>query len=203
MMLITQLDFAYGDRTIFDGARIELPERGVVALRGSNGIGKTTLLKLLGGLLPTRNRSVLELRTQRRAVYLDADFLSLDSLTTREYLSLMAVELGTGDAVSSRLLDPSALDTRVVDLSLGQRQRCVLALALHLRDVDLLLLDEPLNGLDSAAGAAAREELVRAGTRATLLIATHERETWTDYDMRIADTDSVLVHPIARTPAES
>lgn len=196
MISISDLDFSYGDHVVFAGLAFELPERGVVALRGGNGVGKTTLLKLLGGLLPSANPSLRRVRSQRRLVYLDADFLSLDSLTVAEYLELMGVELGAGDTAISGLIEPGMLATRVSDLSLGQRQRCVLALALKLPDVDVLLLDEPLNGLDAAAAAVAREELAGAARRFTVLLATHETNDWADADLTLSDESTVGLSPL-------
>ncbi|SER59367.1 ABC-2 type transport system ATP-binding protein/heme exporter protein A [Propionibacterium cyclohexanicum] len=195
MISISGLDFSYGDHVVFAGLSVELPERGVIALRGSNGVGKTTLLKLLGGLLPSANNSLRKARTLWRLVYLDTDFLSLDSLTVAEYLALMELELGAGGAVSSGLIDPGMLSVCVRELSLGQRQRCVLALALTLPDVDVLLLDEPLNGLDAAASAIARAELMRAGRRSTVLLATHEVSDWAEADLTLFPGSTVDLSP--------
>lgn len=195
MISISDLDFSYGDHVVFASLDVDLPERGVVALRGGNGVGKTTLLKLLGGLLPSTNASLRTAR-ERRLVYLDTDFLSLDSLTVAEYLHLMGIELGAEGATASGLIEQGMLATCVRDLSLGQRQRCVLALALHLPAVDVLLLDEPLNGLDPAAAAIAREELARAGERFTVLLATHEISDWADADLTLCDASTAELQPL-------
>src|SRR4029453_13946781 len=89
MKSLARVDHAYGSHVIFDGACVELPDRGVVALRGPNGCGKTTLLKLLGGVISTSCTEIERWRKDFRAAYLDTDCLTLDYLTVEEHLSMV------------------------------------------------------------------------------------------------------------------
>lgn len=183
MKSLARVDHAFGAHVIFDATAIELPETGVVALRGPNGSGKTTLLKLLGGILATSCQDIKAWRKEYSAVYLDTDFLTLDYLRASEVLEM--VRPLTGDIPRDGLLTEQLLAAKVSDLSLGQRQRLVLRIALSLRNVDVLLLDEPLNGLDREASATARQAIRQAGRNQLVIVATHEDDHWTDYDLSI------------------
>lgn len=193
MILISDLTFAFDSKVIFSNAALRLPEHGLVALTGSNGAGKTTLLRILGRVYRCDNVSIQAASDRTRMVYLDAGFLTLDSLSVREMHSLLARELGGPDAASlldGGLLTPGMLDTRLSALSLGQRQRCVLNIALGLRHANVLLLDEPLNGLDEAGRAVARRRLVEASRRRTIIFATHDDTDVSDLADHVLHIDS-------------
>ncbi|MEV7605889.1 ATP-binding cassette domain-containing protein [Paenarthrobacter sp. NPDC089322] len=192
MKSLARVDHAFGEHVIFNGTSLELPDNGVVALRGPNGSGKTTLLKLLGGVIATSCQEIQGWRKDYTAVYLDTDYLTLDYLTAGELLDM--VRPLTGDAPGERghqLLTEQMLATKVSDLSLGQRQRLALTVALALRQVDVLLLDEPLNGLDHEASGTARTIIREAGQSRLVIVATHEDEHWTDYDLLIRGDQAV------------
>ncbi|HRW18633.1 MAG TPA: ABC transporter ATP-binding protein [Dermatophilaceae bacterium] len=178
MTTIAGLTFAFGQHLVLDRLHVPLPERGLVALTGPNGIGKTTLLRVLGGIYPSQDAAVAELLKAKRVVYLDAECLSLDTLTVAELVRLLGATMCRIDRsalTAGPLLTESILRTRVGELSLGGRQRVVLAVATALREVDILLLDEPFNGLDESAADAAREALASASLSTTIVFATHDR----------------------------
>ena len=189
MKSIAQVDHAFGNHVIFHNATIDLPDRGVVALRGANGAGKTTLLKLLGGVISTSCEDIRTWRKNNTAVYLDMDYLTLDYLRAGEVLDM--VRPLTGDLASDELLTPALTDAKISDLSLGQRQRLILTIALSLGGVDVVLLDEPLNGLDHEAAATARKAILATGQTKLVIAATHEDEHWTDYDLVIGHDQAV------------
>lgn len=176
MIAVRHLTFGFVDRPIFDDLSLDLPECGLVAVTGANGVGKTTLLRVLGGIY----RSGTEVRTASglpaRAVYLDDEFLTLDTLTVGEVLALLAAELP--DLAADRLVDhPLVTDTMrhsaLGTLSLGQRQRCVVAVASSLTGADAVLLDEPFNALDADGVSLARRELADLARARPVLFATH------------------------------
>jgi ABC-type Mn2+/Zn2+ transport system ATPase subunit len=159
----------------------------IAAVLGPNGGGKTTLFRALLGELPVRH-GVVELAgrpayvPQTDRTRLDFPVSALDVALMGAYRRLRPWQrLGRGE----RDLALSALDrvglsdragTRFGALSGGQRQRVLIARAL-LQDAPVLLLDEPLSGVD--ATSAARIEDVFAGLRSegrALLIATHDVE---------------------------
>lgn len=201
MKSLTCVDHAFGTHVIFAGASVDLPDRGVVALRGANGCGKTTLLRLLGGMLSTTCRDIALLRQKLSIVYLDTDFLTLDYLSVQEQLNMVETltsRIEMPNQTRPCLLTKQMLSTRVGDLSLGQRQRLVLTVALALKNVDVLLLDEPLNGLDHEGASIARESILRYGEKRLVIVATHETDQWTDFNLMIHQEDAI---ELSRTSA--
>lgn len=166
-------------------------QRGeLVALRGANGTGKSTLLRLCAGLTALSRGSArvanIDLSVDRAAVRAHVGMLGhmnglYAELTARENVQftarLMDAPSHEVDEALARLrIDTRVANTRARSLSAGQRRRTALA-SLVVRRAQVWLLDEPHAGLD----ASAREELdvilteaTHAG--ATVLYTTHEAE---------------------------
>lgn len=198
MKSLARVDHAFGSHVIFDRASVDLPDRGVVALRGPNGCGKTTLLKLLGGMISTSCTEIARWRKDLTAVYLDTDFLTLDYLTVEEHLDMVRPLIGPSEMPEGdghHLLTEQMMPTKVADLSFGQRQRLVLTVALALKNVEVLLLDEPLNGLDQQGSLIARQSMLAVGRSQLILVATHEDDHWTDYDLAVRRKDAFELRP--------
>jgi ABC-2 type transport system ATP-binding protein/heme exporter protein A len=177
---IEDLGFHFTTRSVFLGLNLRfLP--GLTWLRGSNGRGKTTLLRLLGGqLLPasgTLRMTGLEARRdalawRRHSFYCGGEAPALEWLTVDEWLALhLALYEGADRGALRSHLEgfriDGALAQPVTALSLGQYKKLQLALALAL-PARLLLIDEPFNGLDAQAvelleGELARREADRGG----------------------------------------
>jgi ABC-2 type transport system ATP-binding protein len=179
------LCFRFDTRTMFEGLSLALPG-GVTWLRGANGKGKTTLLKMLGGALAPHTGSI-ELdgldSTRDALSYRGRSFLcggetpALPWLTVRELLDLhVALFAGADSAEVARQLGAfevaDTLAQPLATLSLGQYKKVQLALALSL-PVRLLLLDEPFNGLDAQAMLYLREQLALRGASACIVLASH------------------------------
>ncbi|MGV1006117.1 MAG: ABC transporter ATP-binding protein [Candidatus Nanopelagicales bacterium] len=163
------ISFAYGRKVVLDTLELVLPTSGVVALTGPNGVGKTTLLKVLGRVLPNAHGDFSD---GLRRVYFDAEMLTLDYLTVAETMRFFAVGRSAGGPPWP--LIPEDLERQVVrDLSLGQRQRVALQVA-SLSTADVILLDEPFNGIDREGRAVARSILRDVAADAVVLYATHD-----------------------------
>jgi len=151
---------SFGDVVALDGVDLDVPHGQVHGLVGPNGAGKTTLLGLLLGLAVADAGRLEVLGTpvgrtvtvpDRVAGFVDGPGL-YPSLTARQNLSALASLRGYAGGVDDAL-DQVGLsdlaDDRVGGFSLGMRQRLGLAAAL-LTEPQLLVLDEPANGLDPA-----------------------------------------------------
>ena len=177
----------YGAVTAVDGVHLRVDEAEIYALLGLNGAGKTTTIRMLLGMIRPTAGSVAVLGTPvgpnpalwARVGYLVETPAAYPELTIRENLEVVRrlrrlADRRTVDEVIERLsLGPYA-DRRARTLSLGNAQRLGLAKALIHRP-ELLILDEPANGLDPAGVVEIRQllgELVRAhGT--TVFLSSH------------------------------
>ena len=160
------LRHSYRDLPVIRGISLSLRAGEVTALMGRNGCGKTTLLKLISGILqPERGR--VEASVPCAYVPQDADAL-LFSSTVREELR----DVPESDRPRSFA---GWLDRYPRDLSSGERQQ--LAIAVVAGNAPLLLLDEPTRGLDPSI----KQQLTaflrgRAADGASVLVATHDVE---------------------------
>jgi ABC-type multidrug transport system ATPase subunit len=163
VLQVSSLGFRFGARSVFHDFSLTL-DAGITWLRGPNGKGKTTLLRLMAGALdPHAGHITLDsvdskatpLAYRLSSFFCGGDLPDLPWLTVQEFLdihmalypALVAADVnaqlqafGIGEVL------PQLLST----LSLGQHKKVQLALALAL-PVRLLLVDEPFNGLDTAA----------------------------------------------------
>ncbi len=182
---------------------LRLPLGEIVALVGLNGAGKSTLMRVLLGMLRPQQGEVriyghLLAEAPREAWakvgHLVEYPLAYPELTARQNLELSARLRGVPDiaAAVDGIIDELALEAyatrRVRALSLGNRQRVGLAAALQ-HNPQLIVLDEPTNGLDPAGVIRLRESLLRrAGQGAAILVSSHHL----DEVARIADRIVVM-----------
>jgi ABC-2 type transport system ATP-binding protein len=169
-----------------DGLDLSVAQGTVYGFLGPNGSGKTTTIRCLLGLVTaTAGRVRLfgrevpaalpdVLRRTGAIVEAPAHF---PSMTGRENLLLLGAMEGIGPARVDQVLDQVALGERGRDLvrhySLGMRQRLGLAAAL-LKDPELVVLDEPANGLDPAGIRQVRDLLRALGREGrTVLVSSH------------------------------
>ena len=200
LLQATGLRRSFGERVVLDGVDLSLAEGETVAVIGPNGVGKTTLLRILAGLLRPSAGSVLldgrPVRTadpQSRAAIglLSHRAMLYDDLTLQENLEFVARLHGLRDPrrVAREALEQVELLARAGDsprtLSRGLIQRAALARAL-LHAPRLLLLDEPFTGLDSAA-AGRLTSLLAARRPAGLgtIIVTHQVNEARDVASRV------------------
>jgi ABC-2 type transport system ATP-binding protein len=183
---VTGLTKRYGDRNAVDKLSIELPAGVVAGFVGPNGAGKTTTMAMLLGLVrPTAGTgTVLGASIDHPAAYLSRVGALIESpafypsLTGAENLRVFATIGAQDTARIPALLETVGLDGRGDDryrsYSLGMKQRLGIAAAL-LGDPDLLILDEPANGLDPQGVREMRGLIGRlAGTGRTVLVSSHD-----------------------------
>jgi ABC-type Mn2+/Zn2+ transport system ATPase subunit len=179
----------YDRRVVLRDVQLEVPSQGVLALVGPNGAGKTTLLRVLLGLLPPKEGRI-ELPAGRapRLGYVPQTDVSevLFPVSALEVVQMGLAHartplgrLSPQDKQACRsalqLMDVADLAERPFRaLSGGQRQRVLLARGV-VADPELLVLDEPVRGLDLASSAALVERIVRLARerQISIVVATH------------------------------
>ncbi|MBX2980941.1 MAG: ATP-binding cassette domain-containing protein [Flavobacteriales bacterium] len=152
MLTITDLRFAYGDRTVLDIPTCTMAP-GVHGIVGLNGAGKSTLLNALYGFGRNTEARVEWNGTtmgHTNTAFQEAENYFHPGITGREYLELFMSAKGAKDVQLLNELLEVPLDTLISTYSTGMKRKLTLLGALCL-DREVLLLDEPMNGLDLAS----------------------------------------------------
>ena len=178
------------DRPAVDGLNLSVRAGEFYALLGPNGAGKTTTLRMIAGLLRPDAGSIRvagidaladPVAAKRMMAWISDEPMIYDKLTPREYLEFVAGLWGVAPALAEtraqELLDwlklaPHAQE-RCEGFSKGMRQKVALAGAL-IHEPRLIILDEPLTGLDASSARQVKSvlrERVRAG--GTVIMTTH------------------------------
>ncbi len=187
LLSTTNLTKQYGKHTAVKSVNLHLRQGEIYGLIGRNGAGKTTFLKMAGGLAaPTSGQISLFGRTGQEADICAARVGSLieepgiyPNLTAEQNLKIKCIAMGVRDQdAPEQLLRTVGLEEaagkKVRKFSLGMRQRLGIALAL-VGDPDLLLLDEPINGLDPQGIVEVRKMLQQLNEERgiTMIISSH------------------------------
>lgn len=191
---LQQLTKRYGDRTVLDGITADFDFPHVLALLGPSGGGKSTLLRLVGGLetpetgslavdgqcVPAEEKPLRAYRSNIGTVFQSWNLFPHFDALANVMLPLTAVHRLTAEEARSRsmeLLERLRLadhaDKRPAELSGGQRQRVAIARAVAIRP-KLLLFDEPTSALDPEMTAEVLEVIadLKAEGR-TFILVTH------------------------------
>lgn len=178
------------DRPAVDGLSLAVRQGEFYALLGPIGAGKTTTLRMVAGLLEPDGGdvSVFGVDARRQPVaakaltaWVSDEPMIYDKLTPAEYLAFVAglwgVPVAEADRRAAGLLDLLQLaphaDERCEGFSKGMRQKVALAGAL-IHEPRLIILDEPLTGLDAGAARLVKDVLLaRVRDGATIILTTH------------------------------
>ena len=179
----------YGKRNAVDGLSFSVPAESVVGLLGPNGAGKSTAMKMVLGLAKatsgeislfgcTPGSSGFADAVRRTGSHIETPAL-YERASARENLEIHGAAFGIGrrDPRISATLETVGLsdrsDDKVKNFSLGMRQRMSLAIAI-LHEPELVILDEPTNGLDPS-GVVEIREVIRSlpGRGMTALVSSH------------------------------
>jgi len=207
VVAVNNLTKKYGEFVALDALSFSLQRGQILGLIGPNGAGKTTAIKILVGLArPTSGAATIagadcvrDARKIKHVVgYMPDTFGSYDNMRVREYLDFFGAAFGIPrkqrveriDAVLETTAARYMQDRYVETLSHGMRQKIGIARTL-LHDPDVLIFDEPANGLDPQARIDMRELLIRlAGSGKTLIVTSHILPELS----RICDVVAILTH---------
>lgn len=197
VLTVTELSKAFPQQQLFSNVNFSIQRGERVAIIGANGTGKTTILKILNGIVPT-DEGTIELGSKVQIGYYDQEHhvLNMDKtifeeisdtypyLTNTEIRNVLAAFLFTGDDVYQP----------IQTLSGGERGRVSLA-KLMLSEANFLILDEPTNHLDIVSKEILEQALKRY--TGTVLYVSHDRYFINQTATRILDlTNQAMVNYI-------
>jgi len=177
---------SYGAKSVLTGLDLSVVPGDICAVLGRNGAGKTTLLKILLGLAPANSGEIRVYgetpgRANSRIAYLCENIALYPHLSARDNLRVAALAGGLPDPAKNDIgetlerVDLAAAGAKPArSFSLGMKRRLQLAMALLIKPADLMILDEPTNGLD-VDGLLWLKQLLRDLRREGLsvLVASH------------------------------
>jgi len=172
--------YSYGDQPIIDKLSLTVMRGNRIGLVGNNGVGKSTLLRLMLGELKAQSGTV-KLGTNLEIAYFDQLRRELDESKTvseivgngRDYITINGKERHVVGYLRGFLFSAKRAMSPVRILSGGERNRVILA-RLFTRPSNLLVLDEPTNDLDVETLEVLEERL--AEYSGTLIVVSHDRE---------------------------
>lgn len=203
MIRIESLARSYGALEAVRGIDLDIPQGEFFAFLGPNAAGKTTTIKMLAGLLtPTAGRAIVggfDIQTQaaeaKKIIAYVPDFPFLyDKLTPVEFMrfvgELFLMERDSIREKTEALFDQFHLnehrDQLIENLSHGTRQRVVISSAL-LHDPQVIIIDEPMVGLDPRHAAIVKAELKkRSAAGTTIFLSTHQLSVAEEVADRVA-----------------
>ncbi|HEX5677376.1 MAG TPA: ABC transporter ATP-binding protein [Alcanivorax sp.] len=189
MIRLDSLTRRYGDFVAVENLSCTIESGEIIGLLGRNGAGKTTTMKMLTGALEPDSGSIqvdgLDMRNHRRAIqrrigYLPENCPVYPEMTVVEYLHHRAtmLEVSQQDRLGAirRTVEQAELQNKLLTpigtLSRGFRQRVGVAQAI-LHDPDIVILDEPTNGLDPKQIHQMRDLIRELSRHATVIVSTH------------------------------
>lgn len=189
MIEVRDLTKRFARHTAVENISFSVGHGEIVGFLGPNGAGKTTTMRMLTGYLPPSSGSIevagfdvfrQSLKARRKIGYMPENVPLYDDMRVREYLKFRGKLKGLGTRELrqrvNEVIDLCGLEPvrrkMIRVLSKGYRQRVGLADAL-VHDPDLLILDEPTNGLDPNQIRQIRELIKRLGESHTILLSTH------------------------------
>ncbi len=185
---------SFGLKTLLDGVSLGVQEGDRIGVVGLNGGGKSTLLKILAGVEPADSGRISRANDMAMAHVTQGAELDPNSTVFECVIAPLglAEHEWAGNASIREVLDgiginDLGMDTKVANLSGGERRRVNLAAAL-VRDLDLLILDEPTNHLDIEGVQWLADHVL--SRRTALVVVTHDRwfldtvatKTWEVHD---------------------
>ncbi|MBM3556514.1 MAG: ABC transporter ATP-binding protein [Alphaproteobacteria bacterium] len=179
----------FGPTIAVDRLDLQVARGEILGLLGPNGSGKTTLIRMIAGFLNPTEGSITvaghdtvddAMTTRRRIGYVPESVPLYRHMRVREFLAFMArlrgIEGGEVDAAIDRVAGSLALgeviDKPIPALSRGYRQRVGIAQAL-VHDPEIVLLDEPANGLDPRQIIELRRTIQALAGRHTVVLSSH------------------------------
>ena len=185
LLQLINLTKKFGDQTALNNINIEINTNEIIGLLGPNGAGKSTLMKSIVGALRIDEGQILfngndigenEIETKKNIGFLPENNPLYSEMYVKEYLSFVADLHQVSKQRIEEVIDLVGItpekSKKISQLSKGYKQRVGLAQAI-LHAPDLLVLDEPTNGLDPNQIIEIRNLIREIGKEKTVILSTH------------------------------
>jgi ABC-2 type transport system ATP-binding protein len=182
---IINLTKKFGEQTALDNINIEIKKNEIIGLLGPNGAGKSTLMKSITGALKIDEGKVVfngkdivenEIECKKNIGFLPENNPLYQEMYVKEYLQFVAdiheISKDKVDEIIDLVGITPEKTKKISQLSKGYKQRVGLAQAI-LHAPDLLILDEPTNGLDPNQIVEIRNVIKEIGKEKTVILSTH------------------------------
>lgn len=182
---INHLTKKFGEQTALDAINISIGKNEIIGLLGPNGAGKSTLMKSIVGVLKIeegeiifngKNISENEIEAKKNIGFLPENNPLYTEMYIREFLQFVAELHNISKSRVDEVIDLVGItpekSKKISQLSKGYKQRVGLAQAI-LHEPDLLILDEPTNGLDPNQIIEIRNVIKEIGKEKTVILSTH------------------------------
>lgn len=182
MMEIQDISKQYKGKKILENACLSIYAHQIIALVGKNGSGKSTLLKIIAGLIDADNGAVIKHQQSLKIGYVPEIIPSHILFTPEEYLFHMGRIRGMAPKQLQQKIDDllemfhlqESRNSRIIHFSKGMKQKVMIMQAM-LENTDLLILDEPLSGLDPKAQSDLEETLsILKDNGLSIVLTCHE-----------------------------
>ena len=185
MITINNLDFGYKSQPVFKNISLGFEKGNIYGLLGENGVGKTSLLKLISGLQkPTAGTCEVDgiapfnrlPETLQKIYFISEDFAIPEGTPINNIRELGKFYPNYDENLFLELCKELDVDPmrKYAEMSFGQQKKCLISTALAL-NTDYLLLDEPTNGLDIPSKTLFRQVIAKhANDNRTIIISTHQ-----------------------------
>ncbi len=178
LMQITDLTKKFGKKTLFEGFSLTVPEKGIIAINGESGKGKTTLFRIIAGLDKKYSGSI-DFGSIKKVAYVFQEPRLLPMSTSLENVALPLGNTPEAKEKAKEYLTKVGLENDINtypdELSGGMKMRVAIARALAY-DGDLLLLDEAFNGIDKDTAESIMDIIKEYAKDRPVLVITHIKE---------------------------
>lgn len=180
---LKQVSFSYGNKKILDRYHLTGHKDEIIAITGGNGTGKTTLAKLICGLLQP-SKGTIHLNGKRKIDRLKSSYFVMQDADYQLFTNSVYNELTLGNKHPDeekihQLLDALDLmeyiDQHPATLSGGQKQRLTIAVGI-LKQADVIIFDEPTSGLDGKSMRLVSQLIKKHAKDKVILIISHDDE---------------------------
>ena len=182
---ISNLTKKFGEQTALNNINIEIKKNEIIGLLGPNGAGKSTLMKSIVGAIKIDEGNILfngkditenEVFSKKNIGFLPENNPLYQEMYVKEYLQFVANIHGISNEKVEEIINLVGItpekNKKISQLSKGYKQRVGLAQAI-LHEPNLLILDEPTNGLDPNQIVEIRNVIKEIGKEKTVILSTH------------------------------